>query len=46
MNEPHRAAVALYTRYLKRIGSHSRNITTSIVSSFHRIGYPEKKPAM
>ena len=40
------AAVALYTRYLKRIGSHSRNITTSIVNPFHRIGYPEKKPAV
>jgi phosphate transport system protein len=36
------ATVALYTRYLKRIGSHSRNIATSIVNPFHRIGYKEE----
>jgi phosphate uptake regulator len=35
-------AVALYARYLKRIASHSRNIVTSIVNPFHRIGYKEK----
>ncbi len=37
------AAVALYARYLKRIGGHSRNIVTSVVNPFHRIGYREKK---
>ena len=37
------AAVVLYLRYLKRIGSHSRNIASSIVNPFHRIGYREKK---
>ena len=37
------AAVVLYVRFLKRIGSHSRNIATSIVNPFHRIGYQEKK---
>lgn len=37
------AAVALYARYLKRIGAHSRNIVTSVVNPFHRIGYREKK---
>jgi phosphate transport system protein len=37
------AAVALYVRYLKRIAAHSRNIMTSIVNPFHRIGYKEKK---
>lgn len=36
-------AVALYARYLKRIGGHSRNIVTSVVNPFHRIGYREKK---
>ena len=33
------AAVALYTRYLKRIGAHSRNIITSVVNPFDRLGY-------
>ena len=37
------ATVALYARYLKRIAAHSRNIVTSIVNPFHRIGYREKK---
>lgn len=37
------AALALYIRYLKRIAAHSRNIMTSIVNPFHRIGYREKK---
>ena len=36
------ATVALYARYLKRIAAHSRNIVTSIVNPFHRIGYREK----
>jgi len=39
------AAVALYARYLKRIAAHSRNIVTSIVNPFHRIGYKEKPNA-
>ena len=33
------AAVALYARYLKRIAAHSRNIITSVVNPFDRIGY-------
>lgn len=37
------AAVALYVRYLKRIAAHSRNICTSLVNPFHRIGYKEKR---
>jgi phosphate transport system protein len=36
------AAIALYVRYLKRIAAHSRNIITSVVNPFHRIGYKEK----
>jgi len=34
--------VSLYARFLKRIASHSRNIVTSVVNPFHRIGYREK----
>jgi len=38
------AALALYTRWLKRINSHLRNITTSVVNPFDRIGFePEDK---
>lgn len=36
-------AVALYARYLKRIAAHSRNIITSVVNPFDRIGYPYKE---
>ena len=43
LDAPEAAAVVLYARFLKRIGSHSRNIATSIVNPFHRIGYQEKK---
>ncbi len=32
-------AVSLYARYLKRIAAHSRNIITSVVNPFDRIGY-------
>ena len=35
------SAVALYARYLKRIAAHSRNLISSIVNPFERIGYPE-----
>ncbi|HID40098.1 MAG TPA: hypothetical protein EYP36_11370 [Calditrichaeota bacterium] len=37
------AAVTLYFRYLKRINSHFRNITTSVVNPFDRIGYRVKE---
>lgn len=37
------AALALYARYLKRIGSHLNNMATSVVNPFDRIGYTEKK---
>ena len=42
LESPEAAAVVLYVRFLKRIGSHSRNMATSIVNPFHRIGYNEK----
>jgi len=34
-------AVSLYARYLKRISAHSRNLISSIVNPFEKIGYPE-----
>lgn len=38
------ATLALYFRWLKRINSHLRNITTSVVNPFDRIGFkPESK---
>jgi len=36
------AALALYTRQLKRINSHLRNIATSVVNPFDRIGFNPK----
>ena len=35
------ASVALYSRYLKRIAAHSRNLISSVVNPFERIGYTE-----
>ena len=32
-------AVALYARYLKRIGAHLKNITTTVINPFDSIGY-------
>lgn len=36
-------ALGLYIRWLKRINSHLRNITTSVVNPFDRIGFEPKK---
>lgn len=36
-------ALVLYIRWLKRINSHLRNITTGIVNPFDRIGFEPKK---
>lgn len=36
------AALILYVRWLKRINSHLRNITTSVVNPFDRIGFQPK----
>ncbi len=33
------AALSLYVRYLKRIGAHLKNITSSVVNPYERIGY-------
>jgi phosphate transport system protein len=42
INSGDAAALALYTRWLKRINSHLRNITTSVVNPFDRIGFQPK----
>lgn len=39
------ATLALYVRYLKRIGAHCRSVVSSLVNPFHRIGYKEKTDA-
>ena len=39
MGRAQTAVVALYVRYLKRVGAHLLNILSSIVSPFERIGY-------
>jgi len=40
-SESKTAAIALYVRYLKRIGSHLNNIATSLVNPFDTIGYAQ-----
>ena len=35
-------AIAMYSRYLKRIAAHSRNLISSVVNPFERIGYREE----
>jgi phosphate uptake regulator len=34
---------ALYLRYLKRVSAHLKNIATSVVNPYHRIGFREKR---
>jgi phosphate uptake regulator len=36
---------ALYLRYLKRVSAHVKNVATSIVNPYHRIGFREKDRA-
>jgi phosphate transport system protein len=43
LNAQDAATVALYARFLKRIAAHSRNITSSVVNPFPRLGYKEKQ---
>jgi phosphate uptake regulator len=33
---------ALYLRYLKRVSAHLKNVATSVLNPYHRIGYKEK----
>lgn len=35
--------LALYLRYLKRMSAHLKNVATSVVNPYYRIGYREKK---
>lgn len=41
-SESKAASVALYARYLKRIGSHLTNITTTLINPFESVGYVRK----
>lgn len=38
-SEDRAAAIALYARYLKRLGSHLKNMTSTIVNPYDTIGY-------
>ena len=42
MGRAQTAVVALYVRYLKRVGAHLLNILSSVVVPFERIGYREQ----
>jgi len=35
---------ALYLRYLKRVSAHLKNVATSVVNPYYRIGFREKQP--
>ena len=37
------AAVTLYARYLKRVGGHLKNITTTMLNPYEEIGYRPSK---
>ena len=43
LNSPNAVALAIYIRALKRIFAHLRNVATSVVNPFHRIGFKPKK---
>ena len=40
-DESKTVALALYARYLKRIGAHLKNITTILVNPFEAVGYKQ-----
>ena len=40
----HAATVALYLRFLKRVSAHIKNVATSVVNPYYRIGFREKEP--
>lgn len=42
MGSAQAAAVALYVRYVKRVGAHLLNILSSVVNPFERIGYRDE----
>ena len=39
----HAATLAIYLRYLKRVSAHLKNVATSVVNPYHRIGFREKE---
>ena len=41
----HAVTVALYLRYLKRVSAHLKNVATSAVNPYYRIGFREKRAA-
>jgi phosphate uptake regulator len=41
----HAVTVALYLRYLKRVSAHLKNVATSVVNPYYRIGFREKTAA-
>tara|TARA_A100000164_G_scaffold160522_1_gene142301 strand:- start:4705 stop:5370 length:666 start_codon:yes stop_codon:yes gene_type:complete len=41
LSAPQSSALCLYLRYLKRVSAHSRNLVSSVVNPFERIGYAE-----
>jgi len=38
----HAVTVAIYMRFLKRVSAHLKNVATSVVNPYHRIGFREK----
>ena len=40
-DESKSVALAIYARYLKRIGAHLKNITTILVNPFEAVGYKQ-----
>ena len=42
-DEKKNAAVTLYARYLKRVGGHLKNITTTMLNPYEYIGYNSPK---
>lgn len=41
-SSPEAVVAALYLRYLKRVSAHLKNVATSVVNPYYRIGYREK----
>ena len=40
----HAVTVALHLRFLKRVSAHLKNVATSVVNPYYRIGFREKHP--
>jgi hypothetical protein len=41
----HAVTVAIYLRFLKRVSAHLKNVATSVVNPYYRIGFREKDEA-